>query len=219
VLPAVMGILLGARLGEIFFYQKFQHFVAHPGSIMAVWEGGLASHGGVAGLLIGLAYVTRKKGLSYLNLIDLLAFPSAATATCIRLGNLMNQEILGTATSLPWGFLFLHPAGGGAVVARHPVQLYEALFYALLFVVGYTASKRNWRFFSLPGRRAGFLLCTLFSFRYLVELVKEEQSLLVEAGQLPGGLDMAQYLSLPLILFGALLMWLGHRWISAPEQS
>ena len=125
----ILCTIVGARLGHVLFYQP-GYYLANPGEILKVWEGGLASHGGTIALIIGMWWFVKKYGrrydFSYLWLLDRLAIATAFAAMFIRLGNLMNSEIYGHETSLPWGFIFLQ---NGETVAKHPTQLYEALCY------------------------------------------------------------------------------------------
>lgn len=134
----IIGTVVGARLGLVFFYE-WDYFKEHPVDIFKVWEGGLASHGGFLGVIIALIlfYWRTKKEvpqMSMLNWFDLLVVPISLVCVFIRLGNFVNQEIVGRETSLPWGVIFGHPAERVSLVPRHPVQLYEALAYLAVFV-------------------------------------------------------------------------------------
>lgn len=200
----IISTVIGARLGHILFYEKWSHYLSHPMDIIKTWEGGLASHGGVIGILISLIlfyYRSRKEFpmLSIRRIVDLMVVPSLLVATLIRIGNFINQEVLGIPATIPWAIIFGHPIDGSFPEARHPAQLYEALFYFLSFIV-------FWRLFSKllkpKGRLAGLFFITTFSFRFFIEFVKEEQSHLL-GQQL---LTMGQWLSIPMILFGVLLM-------------
>ena len=133
-LSVILGAVIGARLGDVLFYQGFQEVLADPLSIIKIWEGGLASHGGAAGIILALVILSkRQKKYSFLQLVDFVVIPTAFAACLIRVGNFFNQEILGTPSALPWAVLFGHPADGSLPVPRHPVQLYEALFYLITF--------------------------------------------------------------------------------------
>ena len=143
----VLGTLIGARLGHVFFYD-WHYFQHHPLEILQIWRGGLASHGGTVGVLLGLylfvLYVRRwVPTLTYLKLIDMVSIPAALVAGFIRLGNFMNQEILGTPSDLPWAVVFGHAADGSGPLPRHPVQLYEAAAYFLTFALLYQLWKRR----------------------------------------------------------------------------
>lgn len=200
----IISTVIGARLGHILFYEKWSYYVSHPIDIIKTWEGGLASHGGVVGILLGLTlfyYRSRKDFpmLSIRRIIDLMVVPSLFVATLIRLGNFINQEVLGIFTGVPWAIVFGHPIDGSYSAPRHPAQLYEALFYFLSFII-------FWRLFPRllkpAGRLAGLFFVTTFTFRFFIEFVKEEQSHLL-GKQL---LTMGQWLSIPMILFGVFLM-------------
>jgi phosphatidylglycerol:prolipoprotein diacylglycerol transferase len=202
-LYTILGGLIGARLGDVFFYQSPAEYLRDPLSIIKVWEGGLASHGGAAGILIALFLLSRKLRFSWLSLLDLAVIPTAIAAFFIRIGNFFNQEILGTPTQLPWAIIFGHPADGSAAVPRHPVQLYEAFYYlSVFFLLGYLwRSKPSLR---QPGRMCGLFLILVFAFRFLIEFLKLEQSALLTSVSF---LDMGQYLSLPLIVLGFFLFY------------
>jgi phosphatidylglycerol---prolipoprotein diacylglyceryl transferase len=202
-----IGVLLGARLVDILFYQDTGLLLRDPLVLLRVWEGGLASHGGTAGALIALWLVSYKVKLSFLHLLDLAVIPGAAAAVFIRIGNFFNQEIVGTPTGVPWAVVFGHPAGGEAAIARHPVQLYEAFVYAFIclillrFFIRHSALKNR-------GRLVGFFLMAVFSFRFCIEWVKMEQSRLIESSS---PLTMGQILSLPMILLGLILFGISFK--------
>ena len=215
VVYVAISTLSGARLGHLFFYEQWREYLSHPLTIIKVWEGGLASHGGVIGALIGLSFFLFKNRrefpmLSHLRLIDLMVVPSLFVATWIRVGNFMNQEILGMPTKLPWSIIFGHPIDGSCPIPRHPAQLYEALFYFSSFLV-------YWKCFpkliKSTGMLSGFFFLSIFSFRFLIEFLKEEQSALIQGG----GLTMGQYLSIPLIAFGCFLLIKGF--YKEPKES
>ncbi|HEY5236290.1 MAG TPA: prolipoprotein diacylglyceryl transferase, partial [Rhabdochlamydiaceae bacterium] len=172
-----------------------------PLSIFRVWEGGLASHGGVLGILVALAlFQKRHRFCSWLHLLDLLVLPSAVVAVFIRVGNFINQEILGKPTNVPWAVIFGHPADGSPAVPRHPVQLYEAVYYLAVFGVLWFLRKRwnSWK----EGSLAGLFLVLIFSFRFLVEFFKVEQSWWLYGSPV----TMGQLLSVPFIILGLYLI-------------
>lgn len=198
----LIGAVVGARLGDVLFYQSWADLAAQPLSIVAVWEGGLASHGGAVGILMGLWLFARKAKIPFWTAVDFTVIPAALAAVFIRIGNFFNQEILGVPTSLPWGVLFLHPADGGAIVPRHPAQLYEAASYFLIFI----ALGLHWRRqkpFEKRGELTGLFLVSVFMVRFLIEFVKVEQSVYLTGGSL---LTMGQWLSIPFILLGVVLL-------------
>lgn len=200
-MAVVLGTVIGARLGHVLFYE-WSYYSKHFFDIFKVWEGGLASHGGVVGILISLlifSYMQRKKfpALNFLVAIEALVIPAAFTSGFIRIGNFINQEILGTPTHLPWGVIYLHPVQSVGKLALHPVQLYEALGYfltgaLLLFVWNKTGKKLG------LGILSGLFFILVFGFRFFIEFIKLPQSHFDETSFL----NMGQILSLPFILVG-----------------
>lgn len=200
---SLISALIGARLGHVIGYD-LRYYLAHPWEILMTWKGGLASHGGAVGLLIGLWWYIRrygrKYGISYLWLLDRFVITVTFAGACIRLGNLMNSEIYGDVTNLPWGFVF---ARNGELLPKHPTQLYEALSYLILgFVMVWLYKHR------LPklkqGTLFGIFLTFLFGARFVIEFIKEPQSDF-EVDML---FNMGQLLSLPFIVAGiAIWIW------------
>ncbi len=204
---SVIGAVVGARLVDVLFYQNLSWVLDDPISVIKIWEGGLSSHGGTLGALIALAiFVKREKKwipkLSFLGFLDFVCLPSAVVAGFIRIGNFVNQEILGVCTDLPFGVVFGHPLDGSHSCPRHPVQLYESLFYFLMSVVLFVYRK------SIIKGQKGEVVClfifSLFTFRFFIEFLKEEQS--VQVAQ--KGLNMGQYLSLPLIVLSVIFFFI-----------
>lgn len=207
----VIGTIIGARLGDVLFYQNFDQLVHHPLDMIKFWEGGLSSHGGVIGILASLfifALSIRKKYpvLSWVAMLDLMSIPALLAGSMIRIGNFFNQEILGLPTTLPWAVVFGNPADGSAPVPRHPSQLYEAIFYFAFFIILWNLRIKRPKVFLL-GRTSGLFFMGTFGFRFLIEFVKSTQSALVHPG---ATLDMGQWLSIPMILLGAVLFF-GHQ--------
>ena len=212
------GILIGARLGHCLFYQPDYFLTSGKGLIEMIfpirfgndgsWLGetfdfhligyaGLASHGGTLGLMIALWLYVRKTKLSIWTVLDNIAIATGTTACCIRLGNLMNSEIIGKITDVPWAFIFENVDK----VPRHPGQLYEAIAYALLFCIMWVLHKKmpekigtGWYF--------GFCLTYIFAFRFFIEYTKEVQ----EAFEASLPLDMGQILSIPFVILGTYCM-------------
>ncbi len=193
-----IGIIAGARLGHCFFYD-FSYYISNPVEILYIWQGGLASHGGAIGIVIALYYYQRKvSSKSFLWLLDRLIIPFALGAFFIRMGNLMNSEIYGIETSLPWGFIF---ENRGEIVPKHPTQIYEGGAYLVLLAI------LSWMYVNkrklLPeGFMTGFFGVFMFTARFSIEFIKEPQSPF-EADML---LNMGQILSLPGIIAGIALM-------------
>lgn len=208
----VIGAIIGARLGDVLFYQTLHQYVQDPLAIIKFWEGGLSSHGGVLGILMALwvFYIynrTKVPMLSLIALMDLLVIPALLAGVFIRIGNFFNQEILGKTTQLPWGIIFGHPADGSFPLCRHPVQLYEAIGYFLLFVLLWLARKNFSKMFLL-GKTSGIFFISTFSFRFFVEFFKLPQSEFISQDSL---LTMGQLLSVPFICLGFFLLFRGQK--------
>ena len=200
----LLGIVVGARLGHFLFYEDWLGNLSCFSHLFHVWEGGLASHGGIVGLIIaGLLFCRRYSKdypwISLIHLLDLLALPALCSAAFIRIGNFVNQEVLGTATTAPWAIVFGNPVDGSAAIPRHPAQLYEALFYAASFFVASGFFPR--RLFR-PGQVSGATFVFIFVFRFLIEFIKCHQSAWL--GQFP--FTMGQLLSVPVIAYGVWLL-------------
>lgn len=192
------GTIIGARLGHVFFY-GWEYYSQHPIEILYVWQGGLASHGGVVGIFIALlihSAIYTKRNVFWT--IDRVVIPTAIVAMLIRLGNLFNSEIYGIATTLPWGFIFER---NGEITAKHPTQIYEALAYLItFFVVNYMYWKTNAK--SKTGLISGVFFIMVFTARFLIEFIKEDQEAF-EAGM---ALNMGQLLSIPVVAVGIFLV-------------
>lgn len=208
------GILIGSRLGHCLFYEP-EYYLAHPLDIVSPFRHtasgwkftgyeGLASHGGTIGLIIALWLYVRKTKVNILRVLDNVAIATPATACLIRLGNLMNSEIVGNPTSLPWGFIFVR---NGEDFARHPAQLYEAIAYLIIFFVGWHLYKKHAEKVG-TGFFFGYCLTAIFTYRFFVEFLKAVQ-VDFENGL---WLDMGQLLSIPFILLGIACM-AGGKWI------
>ena len=208
--------VVGARLGHCLFYEP-EYYLANPIEIIKIWHGGLASHGGAVALLIAMWWYANKYGKKYRFdfwwLMDRVGIATALACCLIRLGNLMNSEIYGNPTDLPWGFIFILR---GETVPKHPTQLYEALSYLLLFailmIIYYKFLPKLKR-----GTMFGIFLIGMFSARFFIEFVKEPQ-VAFEQGM---SLNMGQLLSIPFILAGILLIvysvWKGKTAMIEPE--
>jgi phosphatidylglycerol---prolipoprotein diacylglyceryl transferase len=194
----IVATIVGARLGHVIFY-GWDYYSKHPFEIIKTWHGGLASHGGAFGILVALIfyskYVTKR---SILWTLDRVVVPTALVAAMIRTGNLMNSEIYGIQTTLPWGFIFERV---GETVPKHPTQIYEALCYLLCFAVlmyMYWKGKAK----DKPGMLLGVFFIIVFFSRFLIEFVKEDQEAF-EAGM---ALNMGQLLSIPFVIAGIWLL-------------
>jgi prolipoprotein diacylglyceryl transferase len=194
-----IGTIVGARLGHCFFYEP-SYYLAHPIEILKVWHGGLASHGAIIGNLIALWLFSRKEKKPFIWSIDRVVIVVALAGALIRLGNLMNSEIYGVETTLPWGFVFLR---NGETAPKHPTQIYEALAYLLTFGILMRVYWKN-RGELRPGTLFGIFLIIVFGFRFLVEFIKEDQVAFEAAMKL----NMGQLLSIPCVIAGiVLLIW------------
>ncbi|MFN0065052.1 MAG: prolipoprotein diacylglyceryl transferase [Chlamydiales bacterium] len=209
-----LSAVIGARIGYILFY-GLPEYIAHPIEIFKVWEGGLASHGAALFVLVAIIYFVRRQKrhfpeLTFLFLLDALTIAATLAGGCIRIGNFINQEITGITTSLPWAVVFLHPMDNVAGVPLHPVQLYESLFYFVLFVALYTIWRARGKEIG-SGFISGCFFLLLFTFRFCVEFIKIHQGHLLGAGS---ALRMGQCLSIPFVILGAVLVvraWLTNR--------
>jgi prolipoprotein diacylglyceryl transferase len=191
----MLGTIIGARLGHCLFYEP-AYYLTHPLEILKVWKGGLASHGGGIGVIIAVwLYKRQHNDQPYLWLADRLAIGIAFTGACIRLGNFFNSEIVGRPSELPWAIVFARIDS----VPRHPAMLYEALCYLVLFFVLWLFYKKKGPDF-VPGRILGMMLIGIFTARFFIEYVKENQ-VAFESGLL---LNMGQMLSIPFIIAGIL---------------
>jgi phosphatidylglycerol:prolipoprotein diacylglycerol transferase len=202
LLYLILGTIIGARLGHVFFYQP-GYYLAHPWEIFMIWEGGLASHGGFAGVMVSLyLYVRRNPGMTFIELADRLTIPCLLAASLIRIGNFFNSEILGTPSNLPWAIVFARVDN----MPRHPAMLYEAAAYFLVFCALYVAYRKT-TIIQFPGRVFGTGLTTCFLARFLIEFVKEDQ-VPFEKSML---LNMGQLLSIPFIVAGVCLICASSR--------
>jgi len=197
----ILGAIIGARLGHCFFYRP-DYYLAHPLEIIAFWKGfrGLASHGGAIGILASLYIFSRRHpDQPYLWLLDRVAGPAALGGFFIRMGNLMNSEILGLPTDAPWGMVFVRVDS----IPRHPAQVYEALSYLLISLFILFLYRRKG--LALPsGVLTGTFLAAVFGARFFIEFVKERHAAF-ETG-LP--LSMGQILSIPIVAIGlGLIVW------------
>ncbi|NPD90809.1 prolipoprotein diacylglyceryl transferase [Xylanibacter muris] len=206
-----IGILVGARLGHCLFYQPDYylssgthfiemilpiHFLPDGGWKFTGYEG-LASHGGTLGLMIALWAYVKRTGVKLWTVLDNIAIATPVTACFIRLGNLMNSEIIGKVTDVPWAFIFERVDS----MPRHPGQLYEAIAYAALFFIGMALYRRH------PEKAGtgfffGLCLAYIFTFRFFIEYTKDIQ----EAFEADMILNMGQLLSIPFIIIGVACM-------------
>jgi phosphatidylglycerol---prolipoprotein diacylglyceryl transferase len=195
----IIGTVVGSRLFHVLFYTP-DYYITHPSKIVAVWEGGLASHGAVVGVIISLwLYARRFPAQPFLWIADRSAIAVPACGALIRAGNFCNAEILGQPSELPWAVVFMRIDS----IPRHPVQIYEALCYLLIFFIQLRFYLR-YAPYRPPGRLLGRFLVLVFGVRFIMEYFKAELSTLDSAWTL----SMGQWLSIPAILIG---IWLSIR--------
>lgn len=196
----ILAVIVGARLGHCCFYE-WDYYSAHPLEILQIWKGGLASHGGALMMLVAVWFLSKfMTKLSFWWLGDRLFVVSALVACLIRCGNLMNSEIYGPPTDLPWGFIF---ARGDEYPGQacHPTQIYEGLAYiTLFFVLLWLYWKRD--FGRYNGLLSGIGFTWVFTARFFIEFIKNDQ-VVREANMT---LNIGQMLSLPFIAFGIFLI-------------
>jgi len=189
----IFGTVIGARLGHCLFYNP-TYYLANPIEILKVWEGGLASHGAAIGIIIS-QYIFSKKNKNYdlMWILDRIVIVVALGGSFIRLGNLFNSEIIGHPTQVSWAFIFTSVDD----LPRHPTQLYESIAYLIIFFVLWMIyQKGNAK--TKKGFLLGLFLILVFTFRFFVEFLKENQSTF-EAGM---ALNMGQLLSIPFVIAG-----------------
>ena len=222
-----IGILAGARLGHCIFYEPENYLTSFKGIVEMLlpirflpqggWQlsgySGLASHGGTIGIIIAMILYCRKYKVKILECIDMVCVATPLTAACIRLGNLMNSEIVGKATGTDWGFIFVqnyYLNGNNVYVPedfpRHPAQLYEAIAYIIIFIAILLIYRRHKEKIG-TGFYFGFCIAAIFAFRFFIEFCKEVQ-VDFEEGM---ALDMGQLLSIPFVVAGVWLILRSRR--------
>ena len=214
----IIATIVGARFGHVLFYSPYHDYIDncgvqqqgyfdHPLTMFYVWEGGLASHGGAIALIIALYLFSKNVVLKpFLWVLDRIAAPIAIAATFIRLGNLVNHEIVGDPTNVPWAFSFSRYYNEATCMydptPRHPAQLYESICYLIIFLILiYVFWKKKG--YERPGLVFGLFLILLFTARFFVEFIKlgqtdRDQHLFLNTGQL---------LSIPFVIAGVILLY------------
>ena len=200
----VVATIIGARLGHVFFYE-WDYYSQHLSEIPKVWNGGLASHGGTIAIIIAVfiySWLVTKKPASWT--FDKLVIAIALVGGLIRLGNLMNSEIYGGETDLPWGFVFER---NGETVPKHPTQIYEATCYFLLFIL------LMWMYWKKNAQERPYLITGVFFIgiflpRFFIEYVKNVQVAWENDMIANYGINQGQLLSIPFVILGcALVVW------------
>ncbi len=195
----ILGTVIGARLGHCLFYNP-KYYFSHPLEILMIWHGGLASHGAAIGILLALwLYSKKKKDQPYLWLLDRIVIVVALGGSFIRLGNLFNSEIIGKPTGADWGFIFTRVDD----VPRYPTQIFESLAYLIIFVILYYLYNKDVVKKFNDGFLFGLFLILTFTFRFFIEIFKENQTYF--EAYLP--LNMGQILSIPFVLAGVYFIY------------
>jgi len=193
----MVGTVVGARLGHCLFYDPI-YYLSNPLEILMIQKGGLASHGGAMGVLLGLYLFAKAQKYSYIWLLDRIVVPTALVGAFIRTGNLFNSEIIGDETRVPWAIIFARVDE----LPRHPTQLYEAFSYVIIFVILFSIYQKY-----AAKLKTGFLfglyMSMTFGARFMIEFVKTKQAhyttdLMLNTGQM---------LSIPFILLGLYMMF------------
>ncbi len=200
---AMLGIIIGGRLGSILFY-NFSYYIQHPIEIFYIQQGGMSFHGGLLGVITAVWFFARKINMPFFKLTDFIAPVVPVGLGCGRVGNFINGELWGGPSDLPWAMIFPDPAAGG--IARHPSQLYEALLEGLvLFIILWWFSKTPRPVKAI----SGLFLIGYGVFRFMVEFVRVPDQ---HIGYLAfDWFTMGQLLTLPMIIFGMFLMTLAYK--------
>ena len=219
---ATILAIVGARLGHCLFYEP-EVYLADPVRILNIREGGMASHGAAIGFLLGLTIFAVINKMPWWWGADRIMIPVAIGGAGVRIGNLMNSEIYGGPTDLPWGFIFQR---AGETQPMHPTQIYEALCYILVFLI------LLWLYFKKdagrkhPGLMFGVGLIGIFVARFIIEYIKNDQVGFEEGMRSAIGMNMGQLLSIPFVVIGIILVVVGllnkpqHiAWVEAAKQA
>ncbi|MEX2403600.1 MAG: prolipoprotein diacylglyceryl transferase [Balneolales bacterium] len=206
----LIATVLGARLGHVIFYE-LDYYLANPGQILAVWRGGLASHGAAIAIILGIwMFVRNHKGITFYWLTDRIALTALIGAGFIRIGNFFNSEIYGIPTEVPWAVIFARID----MLPRHPTMLYEALLCFMLFAVLWSIYK-SYNYRPPEGLLTGVFFIILFIGRFLLEYTKVEQADFAT----DWFIGMGQLLSIPFIIFGIWLLKTHVKWNGNSEES
>ena len=206
----ILGTIIGARLGDCFFYHP-EYYLKHPLEVIAVWKGGLSSHGGACGILVALYLFARRTKKPYIWVLDRVVIVIGVAGFFIRTGNLMNSEIFGHTTTLPWGFIFIKSNEYRRLCPNfdtgcHPTQIYEALYYAFTYMtLRFVYRKCDNR--PRPFLIFGLFLIMVFGFRFCIEFIKNPQEIFEENMML----NMGQLLSTPFLIFGFISLFISTK--------
>jgi phosphatidylglycerol:prolipoprotein diacylglycerol transferase len=225
----ILGVILGGRLGYVLFYQP-GYYLSNPMQILQVWEGGMAFHGGLMGVVLAVILFSRARGITWVSVADALCMVTPVGLLLGRIANFINAELWGRPTDLPWGVIFPGSAAQdcagvlAGMCARHPSQLYEAALEGL--ILGAVLLWLGWRrgALRLPGTLTGLFFAGYGMARFAVEFVRQPDAQFVTPGNPLGlafhvggyGLTMGQALSLPMIAFGlGMVLWARRRALPA----
>ncbi len=200
---AVLGIVLGGRIGYVVFYNA-GYYLQHPVEALYLWHGGMSFHGGLIGVITAMALFVRKRGIRFFHLTDVVAAVTPIGLFFGRLANFINGELFGRETDVPWAMVF--PNGGPN--PRHPSQLYEAVLEGLVLLTVLAIIAWRYKGLARPGLVSGAFFIGYALCRVAVEFVREPDQ---QVGFLFGGATMGQLLSLPMIAFGIFFIWRSRR--------
>ena len=203
---ALLGAIIGARLVHCLFYEP-DYYLSHPLEILYVWKGGLASHGGMIGVLVVFYIFAKKHGYSFMWLISRMTIPGTIIAASVRFGNFFNSEILGKKTDVPWAVIFKRVDN----FPRHPVQLYEAFSYLTITLILWLVYKKVSKNFATKLLPALFLIL-LFGVRFVLEYFKTRQA----DYSLDIPFSVGQMLSVPMVIIG--IIWMIWAFVSTPKE-
>jgi len=200
ILWLTLGIVLGGRVGYVLFYNP-AHFLAHPLQVFVLWQGGMSFHGGLAGVLLAMFLFARKRGIRFFALADVVAICVPFGLFFGRMANFTNGELYGRVTDVPWAFVF--PSRDAGPLPRHPSQLYEGFLEGVVLFAVMWLLMRRFDARSKVGMLSGTFLIGYGLARFLVEFVREPDA---QLGYLALGFTMGQYLTIPMIAYGAWLV-------------
>lgn len=210
----LVGTVIGARLGHVIFYDP-SYYLRNLDQVLAIWNGGLASHGAAVGIVLALYYMAKRaRNMSFLWLADRVVIPTAVGGAFIRIGNFFNSEIYGHETDAPWGIIFANLPGPAGMIPRHPTMLYEALLCVIVFAVVWTIYKK-YQAQPPEGSLFGTFLILLFSGRFLLEYTKIPQANFASDWVF----NMGQLLSIPLVVIGIYILLKQVDWGNKPTET
>ncbi len=203
----IIATVIGARLGQVFFYTPDYYF-SHPAEIIKIWHGGLASHGAAIGILIGIwLYVRKYPDMKYIWVLDRVVIPVVIGGAFVRIGNFFNSEIIGRVTHVPWAIIFERVD----MLPRHPSMLYESFCYFIGFFILWRIYK-HYKAAPPDGLLLGVFLVYVFVCRFLIEFTKTRQADFTANWPI----SMGQLLSIPFIIFG---IWLLVKYVKYPSKN